>query len=63
MFKSLRVRIIVILLVLTGSGVYLYQNQIKLGLDLQGEMYLALEVVIGVAGLFMLKRLPATTQA
>ena len=33
-----------ILLVLTGSGVYLYQNQIKLGLDLQGGMYLALEV-------------------
>ena len=44
MFKSLRVRIIVIFLVLTGSGVYLYQNQIKLGLDLQGGMYLALEV-------------------
>ena len=50
MFKSLRVRIIVILLALVGCGTYLYQNQaqsgtlVKLGLDLQGGMYLALEV-------------------
>jgi len=50
MFKSLRSRIIVILLMVTGCGVYLYQNQtasgtpVKLGLDLQGGMYLALEV-------------------
>jgi preprotein translocase subunit SecD len=50
MFKSLRARIIVIVLVLIGCGTYLYQNQVqsgtpvKLGLDLQGGMYLALEV-------------------
>ena len=50
MFKSIRGRIIVILLVLIGCGGYLYQNQtqsgtpVKLGLDLQGGMYLALEV-------------------
>ena len=50
MFKSIRARIIVILVVLMGCGGYLYQNQtesgspVKLGLDLQGGMYLALEV-------------------
>lgn len=50
MFKSLRARIILILLAVTGCGFYLYQNQtqsgspVKLGLDLQGGMYLALEV-------------------
>jgi preprotein translocase subunit SecD len=50
MFKSLRARIIVIILVLLGSGAYLVRNQVntgspvKLGLDLQGGMYLALEV-------------------
>ncbi len=50
MFKSLRARIIVILLAIVGCGVYLYQNHtetgslVKLGLDLQGGMYLALEV-------------------
>jgi preprotein translocase subunit SecD len=50
MFKSLRARIIVIILVILASGAYLYRNQVntgspvKLGLDLQGGMYLALEV-------------------
>ena len=50
MFKSLRARIIFIVLILAGCGYYLYQNQVesgspvKLGLDLQGGMYLALEV-------------------
>lgn len=44
MFSSLRGRIVVILLVLAGSGWYLYSNGLKLGLDLQGGMHLALEV-------------------
>ncbi len=44
MFSSLRGRIIVILLVLAGSGWYLYSNGLKLGLDLQGGMHLVLEV-------------------
>ena len=50
MFKSLRARIVFIVLILAGCGYYLYQNQVasgspvKLGLDLQGGMYLALEV-------------------
>lgn len=50
MFKSLRARIVLIVLILAGCGYYLYQNQVesgspvKLGLDLQGGMYLALEV-------------------
>ena len=50
MFKSLRARIIVIILVILASGTYLYRNYaatgspVKLGLDLQGGMYLALEV-------------------
>jgi len=50
MFKSLRARIVVIILVILASGAYLYRNQVntgspvKLGLDLQGGMYLALEV-------------------
>ena len=50
MFKSLRTRIVFIVLILAGCGYYLYQNQVesgspvKLGLDLQGGMYLALEV-------------------
>ncbi len=50
MFKSLRARLILILLIVASCGFYLYQNQVqsgspvKLGLDLQGGMYLALEV-------------------
>ncbi len=50
MFKSLRARVILILLLVAGCGYYLYENQVqsgspvKLGLDLQGGMYLALEV-------------------
>ncbi|NIP80356.1 MAG: protein translocase subunit SecD [Gemmatimonadetes bacterium] len=44
MFGSLRGRIVVILLVLAGSGWYLYNNGLKLGLDLQGGMHLVLEV-------------------
>ena len=50
MFKSLRARIIIIVLVILASGTYLYRNYaatgspVKLGLDLQGGMYLALEV-------------------
>lgn len=50
MFKSLRTRIVFIVLILAGCSYYLYQNQVesgspvKLGLDLQGGMYLALEV-------------------
>ena len=50
MFKSLRARVILILLLVASCGFYLYQNQVqsgspvKLGLDLQGGMYLALEV-------------------
>jgi protein-export membrane protein SecD len=50
MFKSLRGRIVVILAVVGFCGWYLYQNQVqtgsllKLGLDLQGGIHLALEV-------------------
>ena len=44
MLSSLRGRIIVILLVIAGSGWYLYQNGVNLGLDLQGGMHLVLEV-------------------
>jgi preprotein translocase subunit SecD len=50
MFKSLRARILLILVVVGLSGWYLFQNQresgtpIKLGLDLQGGMHLVLEV-------------------
>jgi preprotein translocase subunit SecD len=50
MFKSIRARVILILLVVGASGWYLYQNQqetgspIKLGLDLQGGMHLVLEI-------------------
>ncbi len=44
MFSSLRGRIIVILLVLAGSGWYLYSQGVSLGLDLQGGMHLVLEV-------------------
>ena len=44
MFSSLRGRIVVILLVLAGSGWYLYSNGVSLGLDLQGGMHLVLEV-------------------
>ena len=44
MLSSLRGRIVVILLVLAGSGWYLYSNGLKLGLDLQGGMHLVLEV-------------------
>ena len=44
MFTSLRGRIIVILTMLGVSIGYLVTNQIKLGLDLQGGMHLALEV-------------------
>jgi SecD/SecF fusion protein len=44
MFTSLRGRILLILAVLAISGWQLYSNGVKLGLDLQGGMHLALEV-------------------
>ncbi|TVP57013.1 MAG: protein translocase subunit SecD [Gemmatimonadales bacterium] len=50
MFKSIRARILLILLVVGASGWYLYSNHmetgspIKLGLDLQGGMHLVLEI-------------------
>ncbi len=45
MFGTLKGRILIILLVLAGSFFALYQNKgIKMGLDLQGGMHLALEV-------------------
>src|SRR5688572_32228883 len=44
MFSSLRGRIILILAVLAVCAWQLYSKQIKLGLDLQGGMHLALEV-------------------
>lgn len=44
MLGSLKGRIFVILAVLAVAGFYLFSNGIKLGLDLQGGMHLALEV-------------------
>jgi preprotein translocase subunit SecD len=50
MFKSIRARILLILLVVGASGWSLYQNYqesgspVKLGLDLQGGMHLVLEI-------------------
>src|SRR5262245_7439733 len=44
MLSSLRGRIALILVVLAIAGWQLYRNSIKLGLDLQGGMHLALEV-------------------
>ena len=44
MFNSIRGRIIVILVMVGVSLGYLYNNGIKLGLDLQGGMHLVLEV-------------------
>ncbi len=44
MFGSLKGRILVILAVMATSCWYLYSNGLKLGLDLQGGMHLALEV-------------------
>jgi protein-export membrane protein SecD len=44
MFGSIRGRIILIVLVLAGATAFLVINGIKLGLDLKGGMYLALEV-------------------
>ncbi|HEX7119726.1 MAG TPA: protein translocase subunit SecD [Longimicrobiales bacterium] len=44
MFGTLKGRILVILAVLATAGWYLYSNGLKLGLDLQGGMHLALEV-------------------
>lgn len=44
MFGTLKGRIVVILAVIAVAGAYLYMNQLKLGLDLQGGMHLALEV-------------------
>ena len=44
MFGSLRSRIILIVAVLAGAAAFLIVNGLKLGLDLQGGMYLALEV-------------------
>jgi len=44
MFTSLRGRIIVIIALVAASLGYLFTNQIKLGLDLQGGMHLVLEV-------------------
>jgi len=44
MFKTLRSRIILIAIMVAMSGWQLYQNGLKLGLDLQGGMHLVLEV-------------------
>ncbi|MEQ9397958.1 MAG: protein translocase subunit SecD [Longimicrobiales bacterium] len=44
MFKTVRGRIIAILIVLVGAGWQLYSKGLKLGLDLQGGMHLVLEV-------------------
>ncbi len=44
MFGTLKGRILVILAVLATAGWYIYANGLKLGLDLQGGMHLALEV-------------------
>ncbi|HEX9709247.1 MAG TPA: protein translocase subunit SecD, partial [Candidatus Thermoplasmatota archaeon] len=44
MFKSLRGRIITILVVMGVAGWQLYSDGLKLGLDLQGGMHLVLEV-------------------
>ncbi|MEX2467880.1 MAG: protein translocase subunit SecD [Gemmatimonadota bacterium] len=44
MFKSVRGRIIAILLVMAVAGWQLYSRGLKLGLDLQGGMHLVLEV-------------------
>ncbi|NCG32566.1 MAG: protein translocase subunit SecD, partial [Proteobacteria bacterium] len=44
MFKTLRSRLVLIALVIMMSGWQLYSNGLKLGLDLQGGMHLALEV-------------------
>ena len=44
MFKTLRSRIILIAIFVAMSGWQLYQNGLKLGLDLQGGMHLVLEV-------------------
>ena len=44
MLKPLRGRIVIILALVAASLGYLYTNQIKLGLDLQGGMHLVLEV-------------------
>ena len=44
MFKTLRGRLITIFIVTVISGWQLYDKQLKLGLDLQGGMHIALEV-------------------
>src|SRR5687767_8047463 len=44
MFKSLRGRVITILVALAIAGWQLYSRGIKLGLDLQGGMHIVLEV-------------------
>ena len=44
MLKSLRGRIIRITVILAICGIYIYQNGLKLGLDLQGGMHLVVEI-------------------
>ena len=44
MLKSLRGRIIFIAVILGICGFYIYQNGLKLGLDLQGGMHLVVEI-------------------
>jgi protein-export membrane protein SecD len=44
MFGGLKGRILILLLVVGGAAGFLYANGIRLGLDLQGGMHLALEV-------------------
>jgi protein-export membrane protein SecD len=44
MFGTLKGRLLIIALVVIGAAAVLYTNRINLGLDLQGGMYLALEV-------------------
>ena len=63
MFGTLKGRILVILAVMAMAGWYLYSNGVKLGLDLQGGMHLALEVADPDGTMTPEARADATEQA
>lgn len=63
MFGTLRGRILIIVAFLAVAGYFLWQNGLRLGLDLQGGMHLALEVSDSAGTMTQKARADATDRA
>jgi len=63
MFGTLKGRIAIIVLLLVTAGYFLWHNGLRLGLDLQGGMHLALEVADSAGTLTPKAKAEATDRA